>query len=198
MRCRCEVRALVLYLFGRALSLGVDFFEKIVKRVADAVVVILPGTALTGDHRTPVERVEVAVGKQIPALCALGFVRVFAEMPLRELREAVVVDERVFVVGGRRVFTPVVSLVERDLVAAEETFGVSERFFIESDGHWVSHPVERCGVRSAVRGDRTGYYLAFIFQLVDPSGQSARPVYSRTGRYEVRKRTSSRRSHVRI
>jgi hypothetical protein len=119
-------------------------------------------------------------------------------MPLRELREAVVVDERVFVVGGRRVFAPVVSLVERDLVAAEKTFGVSERFFVESDSHRVPHPVERCGVRSAVSGGRIGNYLAFIFQLVDPSGQSARPVYSRASRDEARKRISSRRSHVRI
>ncbi len=95
--------------------------------------VVLPRPALGGDHTRPMDAAEVADREGVGALRLALLGLVDAEMPVRVLGPAVLLDEGVLLVGGGSRLGPVVALIADDLAVANEGAGVAQRRFIQFD-----------------------------------------------------------------
>src|SRR5687768_13524612 len=112
----------------------------------DVVVLALPCTRLGGQHPTPVDVLEVAVGELVVALGVLRLLVVYPQVPLPVLTVAVLLDEPVLLGRRRLVLAPVVPLVEDDTSLRDQLRRVVVASLAQLDCHVLgSFPNWRSG-----------------------------------------------------
>ena len=81
---------------------------------------VLGGPAFQGDNGAAVDLLEIPEREAHAAFRLIGFVVVVSQVPFREISEAMLVDEGVFVVGRWCVLTPVITDVAFNLPVLDE------------------------------------------------------------------------------
>src|SRR5258708_18468442 len=96
---------------------------------------VLTSAALGRDQATAVDFDEVTVSKLVSRFGVFGLLFVDAQMPLRVLGEAVPVDEFIFLLRGRLVFTPCVAVVVHEFSVLYQRLRMLECLLVQCYGH---------------------------------------------------------------
>jgi len=171
-RCRCALRS------PRRLP-AVQHSLQMRCRVLDVIVSVLAGAAFPRQHATAVDHFEIPIGKFVVSLGLLGLLVVDPQIPLAVFVKTMEANELIFLLCGRPVLAPCITLVEYKLSFVDKLFGMLKCPSIKRHGHGCSplrvatHPimVPRTGVlvlpRTAFhnRQSRThGAMMAINFQ----------------------------------
>src|SRR5580704_17802081 len=105
----------------------------------DIKVFVLSCSAFDGEHRATMNVDEVAIWEFVPLLGILRLLIVDTQMPFCVLFKSVLIDELIFLLSGRLVVTPCVSLVAHKTVFVHQSLSMIECGTVELDCHIFLH-----------------------------------------------------------
>jgi hypothetical protein len=150
-------------------------------RVLDAMVLVLARAAFRSEHATAVDIFEIPIGKFVASLGLFGLFVVDSKIPLAVFGKAVEANEFIFLLWGRPVLTPCITLVEYKSSSVDGLFGMLKCPAVKRHSHGCSplrvatHPIRdlRTGVlvlqRTAPRNSQNrtrGAMTAINFRIV--------------------------------
>jgi hypothetical protein len=85
---------------------------EVVSRVLDVIVLVLARAAFRGEHATAVDFAEIPVGEFVVSLGVIGLLVADSQIPFAVFGKTVKANEGVFLLRGRPMLAPCISLVE--------------------------------------------------------------------------------------
>jgi hypothetical protein len=113
-------------------------------RVLDVIMLVLARAAFCGEYAAAVDFLEIPIGKFVVSLGLLRLFVVDSQIPLAVFGKPVAADEFIFLLRGRLVLAPCISLVEYESSFVDELFGMLICSWVKRHGHGSS-PVHVVG-----------------------------------------------------
>src|SRR5579872_1421088 len=106
--------------------LCVDHSMQVSSRLLDITMFILPCSTLRGKYGTAMDVHEIAIRELISFFDFLRFLIIDPKMPFCIFAKSMLLDERIFLLGGRLMFTPCVPFVPHNVIFAHQRLSMAE------------------------------------------------------------------------